>query len=114
MKRPLVFLGVYLVVQPGFILGMFGLLDKKVSHVSTSTTNLPAIVTYQNDQVEITKANQRQKEPLTKQTEDRPLNMLENYLAKLEEEPDLVEGPSSTTQLGQKMKHLSKTFLFTG
>ncbi len=32
----------------------------------------------------------------------------------LENEPKLNEGTPSSTQLGQKMKHLSKTFLFTG
>ncbi|WP_291292569.1 hypothetical protein [Enterococcus sp.] len=113
MKRYLAFLGAYLIVQPSFILGIAEKVEE-TNQESSETVSLPAVVEYQNNQVKITKANQKKEEKQTTQSTDLRLNHLENYLAMLEAGPNLVEGKPGTTQLGKKMKCLSKTILFTG
>ncbi|EGO5066839.1 hypothetical protein H6228_002779 [Enterococcus faecalis] len=114
MKRYLGILGAYLIVQPSLFTGMLGRIDQNDKDKTAEFRKLSATVEYQNDQVVITKANQRKKDNSTKKTDSMHLNKLENYLMILENEPKLNEGTPSSTQLGQKMKHLSKTFLFTG
>ncbi|EGO7986499.1 hypothetical protein [Enterococcus faecalis] len=114
MKRYLVFLGTYLMIQPSFFTGILGMIDQNKNDKSSESRNISATVEYQNDQVVITKVNQKKKDNKTKKTDNMHLNNLENYLMVLESEPKLNEGSSGTTQLGKKMKHLSRTFLFTG
>lgn len=114
MKRYLGVLGAYLIVQPSLFTGILGRIDQNNKDKSAESRNLPATVEYQNDQVIITKANQRKKDNSTKKTDSMHLNNLENYLMILENEPKLIEGSSGSTQLGKKMNHLSRTFLFTG
>lgn len=114
MKRYLAFLGAYLIVQPSFFTGILGRIDQNKNDNPAEFRNIPATVEYQNNQVVITKVNQKRKDNSTKKTDSMRLNNLENYLMILENEPKLNEGAPGTTQLGKKMKHLSRTFLFTG
>lgn len=114
MKRYLSILGVYLIVQPSLFTGMLERIDQNNKDKSAEFRKLSATVEYQDNQVVITKANSLRKNNSTKKTDSTCLNNLENYLMILENEPKLNEGTPDTTQLGKKMKYLSKTFLFTG
>jgi hypothetical protein len=118
VKRYLVFVGTYLMVQPSFFLGVLGVADNHEKIPSSELRSIPAKIEYKNEQVIITKANQRQKGRLPPEKDSSNLSLadLETYIIKLEDnikiEPS--DGFLRTTQLGQKMKKLAETFLFTG
>ncbi|WP_291292436.1 hypothetical protein [Enterococcus sp.] len=113
MKNILGLFGTAVIVQPMFTLGMIGLFAEKDSKGFRNDTTSSALVEYKNNQVIITKSNQEKKR-LPNQSVTKPLDSLEGYLSMLEAKPELKRGGETTTQLGQKMKHLAQTFLFTG
>ena len=114
MKNYLVFFGAWLIIQPTVTLGVISSSDGKKDIEAVDTSNLQSTIEYKNNQIVITKPNQRKKEDTSAHVENTHLSALENYLARMESEPKLTKGEETTTLLGQKMKRLSKSFLFTG
>ena len=114
MKNYLVFFGAWLIIQPTVTLGIISSADEKKDIETVDTPNLQSTIEYKNNQIIITKPNQRKKEETPAQVGNTQLSALENYLARMESEPKLTKGETTTTLLGQKMKRLSKSFLFTG
>lgn len=105
--------GTVIIVQPMFTLGIIGLFVEKNGKEFGNNTTSSALVEYKNNQVIITKSNQEKKRS-PDQSVTKLLDSLEGYLSMLEAKPELKRGKDTTTQLGQKMKCLSKSFLFTG
>lgn len=114
MRQYLVFVGTWLIIQPSFIFGLNGTIIKEINQVPSKNSNLPATIEYQNDQVIITNPNQKKRNSKKIQADNTHLNDLENYLGMLEAAPSLVSSGANTTQLGLKMRNLSKSILFTG
>lgn len=113
MKNILGLFGTAVIVQPMFTLGIIGLFVEKDSKEFGNSPTSSAVVEYKNNQVIITKSNQEKKWS-PDQSVSKSLDSLEVYLSMLEAKPKIKKGGDTTAQLGQKMKYLAQTFLFTG
>lgn len=105
----MILLGTWLIVQPSLFAWSFFKQEKR----ENQETILPAIVHYEGNQVRIIKANKKKKTDITEK-KAHDISSLEMMLTKMENEPKSSGDPPKTTHVGQKMKYLAKTILFTG